>query len=357
MKRRLIGLGAALALVALVGVSLWEETHARQRYTSTWWDVFDTVVTLTGYAPSQAEWDAQAGALHDDLLRCHQLFDIYNSYDSITNLADVNARAGAGPVTVDATLFDLLQFGQRMDAATEGACNIAAGAVLNLWHDARTAAEALNPAAPTADLLPGEDALQTAAQHCAMRDLILDETALTVAFADPALRLDVGSIGKGYAVELAAKAAEARGLKSALLNAGGNIRAIGTKPDGSRWTAGVENPWLDAEGNAALADYVAEVALAPGESLVISGDYQRYFTVDGVRYHHLIDLTTLQPARYCSSVAVRCSGGSGLADALSTGLFCMPEDKGLALVNTLDNTEALWMNPDGTTNATAHFTE
>ena len=166
-------------------------------------------------------------------------------------------------------------------------------------------------------------------------------------FADPELQLDVGSIGKGYAVEQCAQAAEARGLTSALLNVGGNVRAIGTKPNSGPWVAGVDNPWPDQDGQYATARYVDTVELQPGQSLVISGDYQRYFTVDGVRYHHLIDLTTLQPARYMNSVAI-VSSDSGLGDALSTGVFCMPVEKGQALIEQLNDVEALWMLSDET---------
>jgi len=180
-----------------------------------------------------------------------------------------------------------------------------------------------------------------------MDDLILNQNTGTVYFADPELQLDVGSIGKGYAVEQCAQAAEARGLTSALLNVGGNVRAIGTKPNSGPWVAGVDNPWPDQDGQYATARYVDTVELQPGQSLVISGDYQRYFTVDGVRYHHLIDLTTLQPARYMNSVAI-VSSDSGLGDALSTGVFCMPVEKGQALIEQLNDVEALWMLSDET---------
>ena len=147
-------------------------------------------------------------------------------------------------------------------------------------------------------------------------------------------------------MEQAARQAEARGLTSAILNVGGNVRAIGTKPDGSLWTAGVQDP----DGN----EYLAQVELQPGQSLVVSGDYQRYFTVDGVRYHHLIDLQTLQPARYCRSVAVLCTD-SGLGDALSTGLFCLPQEQGLRVLEQSDGAAALWVLEDGTLSPSANW--
>lgn len=337
MRRLLTGaLAAAVALACVLGLAGCRKEP--EKYSVTWFDVFDTVTVITGYAASEAQWQAQSEALHADLMRYHQLFDIYNRYDGLTNLCDVNAQAAAGPVAVDDTLYDFLVFCDGVVERTEGACNIAAGAVLRLWHDARY----LDTPQP-----PEEAALAAAAAHCDPDDLVLDDEAKTVLFADPEMQLDVGAIGKGYAVELAAQAAEARGLTSALLNVGGNVRAIGTKPDGSRWTAGVENPW------GSEPSYVEALALEPGESLVISGDYQRYFEYEGVRYHHLIDLTTLQPARHVSSVAVLCGQGSGVADALSTGLFCLPVEEGLALVENENSVDALWLHTDGTMTASS----
>ena len=341
MKRRLTC--AVLALCLLLSGCAATGTTSPQRYSVTWWDVFDTVTVISGYADNEANWNTQMTALHADLLRYNQLYDIYNHYDGMTNLADVNAGAAAAPVAVGDEIMNLLTFAQEMYQATDGACNAAAGAVLRYWHDARTAAG--DGAEVSADILPKTADLQAAAAHCNMDDLILNQNTGTVYFADPELQLDVGSIGKGYAVEQCAQAAEARGLTSALLNVGGNVRAIGTKPNSGPWVAGVDNRWPDQDAQFATSRYVETVELQPGQSLVISGDYQRYFTVDGVRYHHLIDPDTLFPAAYFNGVTVLCSD-SGLADCLTTGLFCQPLEDGMKIVESLDGVEAMWCTPD-----------
>ena len=151
-------------------------------------------------------------------------------------------------------------------------------------------------------------------------------------------------------MELAAQAAEERGLESALLNIGGNLRAIGEKANGEgAWNIGVENPWGSEPA------YIQTLALPAGYSLVVSGDYQRYFEYEGVRYAHLIDLTTGYPARYYSSVAILAPWGEGgMADAWSTALFCLPENTGRALLPEGD-VAALWMYPDGSTAATGNW--
>ena len=354
MSRRLLAALAGLALAAVFAISFYRDRTQPKEYSTTWWDLFDTVTVVTGYAASEAEWQAQTDALYADLLRCHQLFDIYARYDGLVNLADVNAQAAAGPVAVSDELMALLQFGKEAYEATGGACNIAAGTVLSLWHDAREAIQAAQAATgeSAADdsalraLLPDGAALAQAAAHMDIDSLVLDEAAGTVFFADPQLKLDVGAIAKGWALEHAAQAAEARGLESALLNAGGSVRAIGTKPDGARWTAGVQNP----EGGALLA----EVALEPGQSLIVSGDYQRYVVVNGTAYHHLIDLQTQQPARYNRSVAIL-SGDAGWGDALSTALFCLPANEGEALLANFPDTAVQWMTADGTVRETENW--
>ena len=312
-----------------------------EKYTASWFDVFDTATTVIGYAESQQEWDRQMSALHEDLRQYHQLYDIYNRYSGVTNLRDVNEQAGAGPVSVDARILSMLAEAQEMYTTTNGKMNIAFGAVLRLWHNYREAAER----DPAAAQRPPIAQLQAAGEHCSIADLILDQAAGTVAFGDPELQLDVGSVGKGYAVEMASQAAQARGLKSAIISVGGNLRTIGHKPDGSLWSGGIQNPWTAADPQPGQADpYLCAVELED-LALVTSGNYQRYYTVDGKRYHHLIDPDTLMPAGYFSAVAVL-GPDSGLADCLSTGLFCMNLQEGQALVESLDGVEAMWMLPD-----------
>lgn len=330
MRRGLRAAAAALAVLLLAALT---GCDTRQKYQTTYFDLFDSVIRVTAYCESEEEWEQQSQVLHDDLLYYHKLFDIYNSYDGMTNLADINAQAGGDAVPVDDTLFQLLTMGKEMYDLTGGRCNIAAGSVLALWHDAR---EAEVPA------LPDDAALQQAAQHCSMDDLILDETAKTVRLADPDMSIDAGSLAKGWAIEAAAQAAEARGLTNALIDAGSNIRAIGTHADGSSWVAGITAPWDEDSSD------LMEVPLASGQSLVTSADTQRYFEVNGVRYSHLIDLETLYPAQYFRSVSVLCSDG-GVGDALSTGLYCMPLDDGLTLVDSLEGVDAIWFEEEGHT--------
>ena len=342
-------LAAALSLSLLAGCGSTSGSTASsavdgpQRYSTVFYDVFDTVTQVIAYCDSEEEFTAQMDALHADLVEYNQLYDIYNDYDGVTNIKTINDNAGIAPVTVDDKILGMLELAQTMYDTTSGKLNIALGSVLNIWHNYREAALADDN--DSNNQLPTQEELDAAAQHCDIANLIIDEDAKTVYLADPAMSLDVGSVGKGYAVEQAAQAAEARGLTSALISVGGNLRAIGTKPDGSQWVGGVENPWNSSEVYTNGSSTVAAVKMSD-LSLVTSGDYQRYYVVDGVRYHHLIDPATLWPAAYFDGVSVL-APDSGVADCLTTGLFCLPLEEGRQLVESLDGVEALWCTTDG----------
>ena len=333
-------LAAVLSLGLLVGCKPKKEPT---RYTTIFYDVFDTVTQVIAYCESEEEFNTQMQALHQDLIAYNQLYDIYNDYDGVVNVKTINENAGKAPVQVDDRILSMLELAQQMYELTGGKINIAMGSVLGIWHDYREAAE--QNASETDNTLPTQEELEAAARHCDINDLVIDEKAKTVYLSDPEMSLDVGSVGKGYAVEMVCRAAEARGLTSALVSVGGNLRAIGIKPDGSQWTGGVENPWNASDVYTASSSYVSGVNMSD-MALVTSGNYQRYYVVDGVRYHHLIDPDTLWPARYFDSVSVL-SPDSGAADCLTTGLFCMSLEDGQKLIESLDGVEALWCTPDG----------
>ena len=346
-KRLLVALAClGLCLGLLAGCSSQPKTTVSdnaQRFTAYYFDVFDTMTQVIAYCDSQAEFDEQMDALHQDLVAYHQLYDIYNDYDGINNIKTINDNAGVAPVKVDQRIIDMLDEAIRLYDTTGGKLNIAMGSVLAIWHDYREAAEADPSDADNA--LPSQAELEAAAQHCDINDIIIDHQAGTVYLADPEMRLDVGSVGKGYAVEQVCRAAQARGLISASVSVGGNLRSIGSKPKGQPWESGIASPWNDQLIYNSQTSLIAVVD-SDDRAVVTSGDYQRYYTVDGVRYHHIIDPDTLWPADYFTAVTILCPD-SGLADCLSTGVFCMPLEEGMALIESLDGVEALWCTKDG----------
>lgn len=343
---------ALLSVLVLAALSVCAACAGSKRYSTQFLDVFDTVSMEIGYTKTEEAFTEASAASHKQLLREHQLYDIYNSYDGLNNLKKVNDQAGVGPVQVDPELIDLVKWGKDVCRLTNGKVNIAYGAVLQLWHEKREQ----GLADPDLAALPDADALAEAARHTDIDDVVIDASAGTIYLRDPEMRLDVGGIGKGYAAEKAARLLQNAGADHFLLNLGGNLRAIGTKGDGTKWVCPVESPDYrdDQRGDPyAVTCYLNDL------SLVTSGDYERYYTVDGQRYHHIIDPDTAYPAAYHRSVTVL-TEDSGLADALSTALFMMSVEDGKALLQSIREgssplgedlaatvLEAMWIDADG----------
>lgn len=305
-------------------------------YSQSFFEGFDTVSTLRAYAKDPADFTRCAGLFRDQLWRYHQLFDIYNDYDGMNNLKTVNDRAGEA-VEVDSEILDLLELSIGLYDLTGGMTNIAMGSVLSIWHGCRENA-AIHPESAA---LPDPAALARAAAHTDIRSVEIDRAASTVRLTDPELRLDVGAIAKGYAAGKIADSLREAGLIYGIVNLGGNTVTIGGRPDGQPWRVGIQNP--DPDGESA---YLCRLSIAD-LALVTSGSYERYFEIGGVRYHHIIHPETLFPKDTYLSVSVL-AADSGVADALSTALFNMEPDAGLALIDGLNGIEACWVLSDGT---------
>lgn len=328
MKR----LTALLVLLALLlsACAAPQKSDGPKQYNATFLTVFDTVTTVVGIAESEDAFTETAQQIHDELLEYHQLFDIYNSYEGISNLKDVNDAAGVAPVQVDGRMIEFLLDCKEYYDLTGGRVNVAMGSVLYLWHETRS--QGIDD--PENARLPEEKALRAAAQHVSMDALVIDEEASTVFLTDPEARLDVGAAAKGWAAQRVAEAAP----QGMLISVGGNVCATGPKDAaGTPWVVGIQDP----DGG---EDYLHTLYISSG-SVVTSGDYQRTYVVGGKNYHHIIDPDTLYPSEYWRSVSVICPD-SGLADALSTALFLLPLEEGQALIESC-GAEAMWLDAEG----------
>lgn len=341
MKRRFLALALGLSVLLSGCAAEAGPEPALRRYEASFLTLFDTVTTIVGYAAAEEDFQRTAQDFHDALEEYHQLFDAYHEYAGVNNIKTINDNAGGGAVRVDRRIIDLLVFCWELERLSGGRVDVTMGSVLALWHEARE--RGVND--PEHAALPGEDALRAAAEHTGFHLLEIDEEACTVRLTDPDARLDVGAVAKGYAVERVCESSPS-GL---LVSVGGNVRATGPKPEGNApWVVGVQDP--DGGGT----DYL-HTLYVEDSSVVTSGDYQRYYTVDGVRFHHIIDPDTLYPARYWRAVTVLCAD-SGLADGLSTALFLLPREEGEALARQC-GAEAMWVTGDGALFYTGGFQE
>lgn len=318
-----------------------------KKYQSDFENLFDVRTTVVGYAESKSEFDGYAKLVYDRTSHLHKLFDIYNDYDGINNIKTINNNAGKQPVKVDADIIEMLE--ASLDSLEDGwRVNVAFGAVLRIWHEYREQGTD-NPGEAR---LPDINELKAAEKHTNPADIVIDKEAGTVFLKDPEMSLDVGAVAKGYAAQKAIEAVVEAGSQSMLINMGGNVVAHGRpmEKEKERWSIGIQDPKLDANGTMNIMDtiYVNDAAI------VTSGNYQRFYTVGGVRYNHIIDPETLMPADSVAAVTVLC-GDSTVADLLSTQLFINPDSKASWDAAEKYGAEIMVIRHDGTVKATDGF--
>ena len=335
---------AALAsILLLTGCIAGSEPEPEwSRYRISYMDTFDTIVQNVGYTHTGEDFDRYSEEMHELLLYYNQLFDRYNSYEGMNNVKTINDNAGIAPVKVDEPLIDLLEQCVEWEEQSQGAVNVCMGSVLEIWHEYRERYIGTE----NGELPPMEE-LEAAARHTDINSLVIDREAGTVYLTDPEASLDLGAVAKGYATEQIAQKLYADGFTSFAMSSGGNVRVMDAPADGSKtaWVIGIQDPSASMESG----DYVDSV-IANNISVVTSGDYQRYYMVDGVKVHHIIDGETLMPADRFSSVTIVCED-SGLADMLSTALFILPMEEGKALAEQ-HGAEVMWIETDGTVTCT-----
>lgn len=327
---------AVAAILLFINITACGEKKAT-RYETEYLQFFDTVTRVVAYTGSKAEFEKLEGLIYSCLEEYHRLYDIYNDYEGINNIKTINDRAGISPVKVDGRIIDLIEFAREWHDKTGGSVNIAFGAVLELWHEYRTA----SLENPEKAELPPADKLREASGHTDFRKVLVNKAESTVFLEDPDMSLDVGAIAKGYAVEQAAAVAKENGLVSGYISIGGNVRTIGGKGDDAKpWSVGIRNPEADAGSPVMLTLELVDAAIDT------SGTYERYYMVDGKKYHHIIHPGTLFPSGYFTSVSIICKD-SGMADALTTAVFNMPFEQGLEFIEGLPETEAMWVEAGG----------
>ena len=270
-----------------------------------------TMVEITAVASNETLAQAALTAGFQEIRRLEGLL---STWIETSELSRVNQAAGLEPVSVSEETFALLRKALEVADFTEGGFNIAIGPAVRLWN------------IPEAPRIPSDMELEIAAQYVDYHDVHLDPTRRTVFLEKPGMKIDVGGIGKGFAAEKAAAVMREVGAMGGVVAVAGDLRVFGKQSDGTAWPVFIQHPRQPGKVLATLN--VAD------EAISTAGDYERFFIKDGVRYHHILDPETLQPARFCQSVTVVAPEGT-LADGLDTGIFVMGPVKGMALIERL----------------------
>lgn len=324
--RVIVSVFLALGLATLLGYYFiylpYLETNESRTQTSM--ILMDTIVDVRVDGRNSPELVEQAFATMEAMEQSLSRFVI------TSEVAHINHRAGEW-VKVSPTTLELIELGIKMGEISQGAFDITIGALLDLWGFGSGDYQ-----------VPTEEEL---AQALATVDYTRVETnrATSEVRIPKDSILDLGGIAKGYIVDGGINFLRKAKVQRSIINAGGDISVIGQRPDGQPWRVGVQNPDLPSD--------IRWILPLSNNSVVTSGDYQRFFIQDGQRYHHILDPKTGYPARGLRSVTIVGENGA-ICDALSTAVFVLGWDQGRALVESLDNVEAIlvsdtdvWISP------------
>ena len=337
MKRFISFCMAVLMLVGITGCSAAPKT---EKFQYQFFDTFDTLIQIVGYADSQEEFDVWARQAHERFRQLNDLFDRFDDHGREDGIAAVNAQAGIAPVAVDPVVMELVEFSLQWQEETDSAVDITMGPVISLWQSYISRYSGGAEGAK----LPAPQELETARALCGRQFLEVDREAGTLYLTQKGAMLDLGAVAKGYATELVAQELQQAGWESFSISSGGNVRTAGAPQNGREsWSVGIQNP----ESGAVLgsSSELLDVVYANDLSVVTSGDYQRFYMVGEKRLHHIIDPATAMPAEGYRAVTV-VTPHSGTADLLSTALFIMDKAEGEILAQKL-GAGVLWVMPDG----------
>ena len=310
-----------------------------KKYDVTIYNYFDTITTFSAYCENEEEFNKYKDLVDKRMAEYHKLFNNYDKFDNVNNFTTINENAGKEKVKVDQKIIDLLKEGKKWYEATDGDIDIAYGRVLKIWLDLREAYEKDKDNIK----LPSDKELEEAAKHKNIDAIEIDEENKTAYINDKEVQIDIGGIGKGYATELIKRELMEKGLKTGILSVGGDVAIIGDNPTrkSGLFKIAIKDPSLSEDHR------YASIVSVKNTSVVTSGDYERYFELNGKRYHHIIDPQTNYPSTKFKSVSV-ITDNIADADALSTALFIKDLEEGKKLVKKF-KAEAYWIDQDGNT--------
>lgn len=276
----------------------------------------DTEVEIT--LPQGSEEDFAAA--FNEMKRIEKLMDVHNPE---SELSRINKLADKRPIKVSKEIFEVLKGAREYSALTSGAFDVSIRPLSRLWGERGKLKE-----------IPEVREIEERLSLVNYKNIILNERNQTVEFKREGVALDLGGIAKGYALDCVVKVLKERGIKEALINAGGDIRVMG----GRNWRVGLQHPRKENE--------VLAVIELKDQAIATSGDYQRYFIKEGKRYHHIINPETGYPAQKCMSVTI-IGPSATQADILATGVFVLGPERGMELIESLKDVEGIIIDSQG----------
>ena len=287
--------------------------------------LMDTIIEITAYGTDS---EAAVKAAFDEFKYIQSISDRFNPD---TQLSKINEMAGISPVSVDHDLIKMISDSIEVSKKTDGAFDISVGPLTELWGIGHKG-----------DFVPTQAEIDKVLPLIDYRMIQVDTNQGTVYLPKKGMKLDLGGVAKDYALNKAIEILKSYGIKSALINAGGDIQVIGTKPDRTPWRIGVQDP-RNTEGT------VAKFALDQWNTSQTSGDYQRFFFKDGVRYAHILDPKTGKQPPELSSVTLVYKDSTiyNIGDIASSGFLVLGLEKGMKALRQFPGVEAIFVTTDG----------
>lgn len=279
---------------------------------------FDTVISIKIYDSQDTELLDQCFAF------CEEFEYTVSRTIETSDISKINNSKGT-PVTVSDTTIELLEKGIYYSELTNGAFDITIAPLSELWDFKNNPGE-----------VPSNEDIQNALTHVGYENILIEGN--TVTLLDPDMAIDLGGIAKGYMADQLKEYLVSQGVESALIDLGGNLLAVGSKPDGSNYTIGIKKPFK--EGEMISTESIHDL------SVVTSGCYERYFKVDDKMYHHILDTTTGYPVDNELYGVTIFSEKSVDGDALSTSCFALGLEDGIKLIESLDGVDALFVTSE-----------
>lgn len=323
-SKRLIALLASATLL-LSGCSTSLSKKKELTYTDT---LFDTVISVQILDP------AEESVLNGCKKLCQKYDLMFSSYNEESEISKINSAGGA-PVEVSPETAALIKKGIYYSELSGGAFDITIGPVSRLW-DFKSGEH----------IIPDAGAIAEALSHVNYENIMVSDNVVTL--TDPAAAIDLGALAKGYVADRIRDYLEKQGIKRAFINLGGNILAMGTKPDGSDYNVGIQAPFKDT------GEPITSVKVAD-KSVVTSGTYQRYFEADGKLYHHILDPRTGYPCENTLTSVTIITNSSLTADAFSTTCFLLGYDESMKMISQMENVDAIFITNDNKIHYSANF--
>lgn len=310
VKQRLIIISALIAVIIVVAVFL---ARGQKNVISDSRISMDTVVSVSLVATSNKKAEKAFDAVYADFEELSKKIDFYSDKSEIHR---INANAGIKAVEVSPETLDLIKEALRVAGISGGAFDPTTGVVTVLWDFVKKES-------------PDRKDLAQAVKLISYKNVKIDEEKKTVYLAKKKMQIDLGGIAKGYAADRAIEILQGLGIEAALVAVAGDIRAYGVKPNGHTWKVGIQDPRPEDPSHNIMAALSLE-----NRAISTSGDYQRFFEIEGVRYHHILDPSTGMPARGSQSVSVIAEKAVD-TDSLATAVFVLGPRKGMSLLKKL----------------------